>query len=63
MATIPLTEKEIDLILLLRQVEAENVNRDFDLMLCYRGNHLQVRRVQMPERLRGIATKPKPMLK
>ena len=63
MATIPLTEKEVDLILILRQVAVENQGRDFDLMLCYRGNHLQVRRVQMPERLRGIATKPQPVLK
>lgn len=54
-----LTDKEVDVILILRQLQRENAGRDFEALVCVRGSHLLVKRVAMPERVHRPTVAPR----
>ena len=48
---LSLSEKELEMVLLIRQLVARSGNRDTDILLKKRGGHVLVCEVAMPERL------------
>lgn len=48
---LSLSEKELEVVLLIRQLVAQSGNRDTDILVQKRGGHLRVCSVGMPERL------------
>ena len=53
MRSIALSDKELEMLLLIRQIitDADKNGRDVDIVIQKRGAHLRTCRVGMPERL------------
>jgi len=63
--SIGLTDKELEMLLIIRQIiaEADKHGRDVDIVIQKRGGHLRTCKVGMPERLpRDVARRVRGVL-